>query len=85
MRFIRIVDRKIIHLEQRINKQLDEASALSSELLELSLAKKCVAASKALLIEKGGRPFNLPGMLSYDQAQAIQASVHQYLNSSATR
>jgi len=64
MRGIRDVERKI--------EQTDS--------VEATIAKGYVAAVRALLLEDGNPPLELPGMRIYEQAQAIQASLQKCLD-----
>jgi hypothetical protein len=71
MRGLRDVERKI---EQAENK---EAETVSNT--EAQVAKGYVAAVRALLLEDGEPPLELPGMIIYERAQAIQASLARCL------
>ncbi|WP_430163111.1 transposase [Paenibacillus algorifonticola] len=79
MRAIRDFERKIEQMEKNISKQSDEADTSIGGMAEINLAKKYIAAARALLLEGGNSPPNLPGMLIYERAQAIQASLSRYL------
>ncbi|MBG9795599.1 hypothetical protein ABD76_25320 [Paenibacillus dendritiformis] len=85
MRGIREVERKIEKIESRVNEtEISTASETakeqaSTEMAEAQIAKKYIAAVRALLLEDGDPPLELPGMLIYERAQAIQASLAQCL------
>jgi len=84
MRGLREVERKVEHAEKKAievgranNKtQHDETSVVSTEA---QVAKGYVAAIRALLLEDGEPPLKLPGMMIYERAQAIQASLARCL------
>ncbi len=80
MGFIRDLERKIEQVEIRINNEPDEADTSSGEWAEIKTAKRYIAATRALLLDGGNPPYNLPGMLIYERARAIQASLSRYLN-----
>ncbi|MBP1993824.1 hypothetical protein [Paenibacillus eucommiae] len=52
----------------------------SLEVTEAQIAKGYVAAVRALLLEDGDPPLELPGMLIYERARAIQASLQRCLD-----
>ncbi|SFF21201.1 hypothetical protein SAMN04487969_11864 [Paenibacillus algorifonticola] len=80
MRVIRDFERKIEQVEKCISKQPNEADTSSGGMAEIKMAKRYMEAARALLLECGDPPPNLPGMLIYERAQAIQASLSRYLN-----
>lgn len=80
MRFIRDLERKIEQVETRIDNEPDQADTSSGEWAEIKAAKRYITATRALLMEGGNPPYNLPGMLIYERARAIQASCSRYLN-----
>jgi hypothetical protein len=82
MRGIRDMERKIEKAESRASIDADIAASVSEvsvEMNEARIAKKYVAATRALLLEDGDPPLELPGMLIYERAQAIQASLARCL------
>lgn len=88
MRGVRDIERKIEQAEARaIEAVLEESNPLdaraaateSSEVTEAEIAKGYIAAVRALLLEDGDPPLELPGLLIYERAQAIQASLARCL------
>jgi hypothetical protein len=88
MRGIRDIERKIEQVEKQAaeienteSEQLhpETATAESPEVTEAQIAKGYVAAVRALLVEDGDPPLELPGLLIYERAQAIQASLQRCL------
>ncbi|WP_253187276.1 transposase [Paenibacillus sp. GP183] len=71
MRGLRDVERKIEQVENK------EPETISNT--EAQVAKGYVAAVRALLLEDGEPPLELPGMIIYERAQAIQASLARCL------
>ncbi len=57
-----------------VEKKADKIDSLESEV-----AKDYVAAIRSLLLEDGDPPLNLPGMLIYENAKAIQESLQKCL------
>lgn len=93
MRGIRDIERKIERKIEQVETQAAEtenveseqphpetATTESPEVTEAQIAKGYVAAVRALLIEDGDPPLELPGLLIYERAQAIQASLQRCLN-----
>ncbi|SDO85368.1 hypothetical protein SAMN04487897_12462 [Paenibacillus sp. yr247] len=86
MRGIRDVERKIEQTESRVSKNEDVTMSVSAgeqttlEMAEARIAKKYIVATRALLLEDGDPPLELPGMLIYERAQAIQASLARCLD-----
>jgi hypothetical protein len=86
MRGIREVERKIEQIENRASENETIAASESAkeqptaEMAEAQIAKKYIAAVRALLLEDGDPPLELPGMLIYERAQAIQASLARCLD-----
>lgn len=87
MRGIRDIERKIEKVEAAAAaseeasapKEVTEAAA-TPDLTEAQVAKKYVAAVRALLLEDGDPPLELPGMIIFERAQAIQASLERCLS-----
>ena len=89
MRGLRDVERKIEQAEKKATEaaqaNADESPDSSSVvagatvLAEAQVAKGYMAAVRALLLEDGEPPLELPGMLIYERAQAIQASLERCL------
>ena len=89
MRGLREVERKIEQVEKKAVKtartdnevQPDDSDIEAGEvsLLEAQVAKGYVSAVRALLLEDGEPPLELPGMIIYERAQAIQASLARCL------
>lgn len=89
MRGLRDVERKIEQVEKKITEasqanataEHDSLSATPEAAVykEAQVAKGYVAAVRALLLEDGEPPLELPGMLIYERAQAIQASLQRCL------
>jgi hypothetical protein len=81
MRGLRDVERKIEQAENKTGQIVSDT--------EVQVAKGYVAAVRALLLEDGEPPLELPGMIIYEKAQAIQASLARCLTkkraSSASR
>jgi len=78
MRGIRDVERKIEKAESRTSGDADIAASVPETTVDMNearIAKKYIAATRALLLEDGDPPLELPGMLIYERAQAIQASL----------
>ncbi|WP_245809740.1 hypothetical protein [Cohnella massiliensis] len=84
MRGLREVERKIEQVEKNAVEaaQANEGVATDTSCVrtetiasEAQVAKGYVAAVRALLLEDGEPPLKLPGMLIYERAQAIQASL----------
>lgn len=57
-----------------VEKKSDKNASLESEV-----AKEYIAAIRSLLLEDGDPPLNLPGMLIYENAKAIQESLQRCL------
>jgi hypothetical protein len=49
-------------------------------MTEAQISKGYVAAVRALLLEDGDPPLELPGLIIYERAQAIQASLQRCLS-----
>jgi hypothetical protein len=88
MRGIREIERKI---EQAENKSTDALefegdqpstglNGSPKEWQEAQVARGYIAAVRALLLEDGEPPLELPGMMIYERAQAIQASLQRCLD-----
>jgi hypothetical protein len=63
--------------------EISEAKSEQSEFpeaTEAEIAKGYIAAVRALLLEDGDPPLELPGLLIYERAQAIQASLQRCLS-----
>lgn len=88
MRGIRDVERKIEQVEiqateigQTESETFKEVVVTESrEVAEAQIAKGYIAAVRALLLEDGDPPLELPGLLIYERAQAIQASLQRCLS-----
>lgn len=87
MRGIRDVERKIEQMESKAteiseteSEQPKETALESPEAAEAEIAKGYIAAVRALLLEDGDPPLELPGLLIYERAQAIQASLQRCLS-----
>lgn len=85
MRGIRDIERKIEKAEAKQVAAADagESSSESSTaqvLIEAQVAKKYVATVRALLLEDGDPPLELPGMIIFERAKAIQASLERCLS-----
>lgn len=59
---------------REVERKLDQTDSRESDI-----AKGYLAAVRALLLEDGNPPLDLPGMRIYQQAQAIQASLQKCL------
>jgi len=85
MRGIRDIERKIEQIEKQAGKKETDVQSESTkeqpaiEVTEAQIARKYIAAVRALLLEDGDPPLQLPGMLIYEHAQAIQASLARCL------
>ncbi|MDF2683605.1 MAG: hypothetical protein K0R47_4795 [Brevibacillus sp.] len=88
MRGLRDVERKIEQAEKKAMKTAQTSEGEGSDVShteaqavvsEAQVAKGYVAAVRALLLEDGEPPLELPGMLIYERAQAIQASLARCL------
>jgi hypothetical protein len=82
MRGIRDIERKIEHVEAQATETASDqgtATSESPEIVEAEIAKVYIAAVRALLLEDGDPPLELPGLLIYERAQAIQASLARCL------
>lgn len=80
MRGIREVERKIEKAEARHTAVSENSDSVSyAQKTEVEVAKKYVAATRALLLEDGDPPLELPGMIIFDRAKAIQASLERCL------
>jgi hypothetical protein len=87
MRGLRDVERKIEQAENQAAASVEEnvkrnGSSVALETVidtEVQVAKGYVAAVRALLLEDGEPPLELPGMIIYERAQAIQASLARCL------
>ncbi len=92
MRGLRDIERKIEQVETRAGDTESEqprgesepprgesATVESPEVIEAQIAKGYVAAVRALLLEDGDPPLELPGLLIYERAQVIQASIERCL------
>ncbi len=89
MRGLRDVERKIEQAEKKATEAAQanadaspDSSSVAAEttvLAEAQVAKGYMAAVRALLLEDGEPPLELPGMLIYERAQAIQASLERCL------
>ncbi len=89
MRGLRDVERKIEQAEKKETEaakandhgtpDCSGAAAEQTAPSEAQVAKGYVAAVRALLLEDGEPPLELPGMLIYERAQAIQASLARCL------
>lgn len=86
MRGIRDIERKIEQAEIRAVEKESEpsqekaAAVESPGVTEAEIAKGYVTAVRALLLEDGDPPLELPGMLIYERAQVIQASLQRCLD-----
>lgn len=83
MRGIRDVERKIEQVETtatEISETESEQQSESPVATEAEIAKGYIAAVRALLLEDGDPPLELPGLLIYERAQAIQASLQRCLS-----
>jgi len=83
MRGIRDVERKIEKVEKRTGEHetsVKSAAESTAAITEAQIAKKYISAVRALLVEDGDPPLELPGMLIYERAQAIQASLTRCLH-----
>lgn len=82
MRGLRDVERKIEQVEQTGSQQepvsSDEQSG-SSKRAEAQIAKRYIAATRALLLEDGEPPLELPGLLIFERAKIIQESLERCL------
>jgi hypothetical protein len=80
MRGLRDVERKIERVEKK-TMEADVSGTVTGEatLVETRVAKGYIAAVRALLLEDGEPPLELPGMIIYERAQAIQASLARCL------
>ncbi|MBD2872996.1 hypothetical protein IDH41_31100, partial [Paenibacillus sp. IB182493] len=84
MRGLRDVERKIEQAEKKAmnasQANVDVSpTAETTVLAEAQVAKGYVSAVRALLLEDGEPPLHLPGMMIYERAQAIQASLARCL------
>jgi hypothetical protein len=84
MRGLRDVERKVEQAEKKANEAVQTNAVANSDSgapanTETQVAKGYVAAVRALLLEDGEPPLDLPGMLIYERAQAIQASLQRCL------
>jgi hypothetical protein len=88
MRGLRDVERKIEQAEKKAAEiaqtsvtqpRISDAEPAEEALVETQVAKGYVAAVRALLLEDGEPPLNLPGMIIYERAQEIQASLARCL------
>lgn len=89
MRGLRDVERKIEQAEKIAAEAMQAYAGATPDpshtapeaavLAETQVAKGYVAAVRALLLEDGEPPLKLPGMLIYERAQAIQASLARCL------
>lgn len=81
MRGLRDVERKIEQVEKKATAEHNcfSATAEAEVCNEAQVAKGYVSAVRALLLEDGEPPLHLPGMLIYERAQAIQASLQRCL------
>jgi hypothetical protein len=89
MRGLRDVERKIEQAEKKATEAAQantdaspDSSSIAAQttvLAEVQVAKGYTAAVRALLLENGEPPLELPGMLIYERAQAIQASLERCL------
>lgn len=89
MRGLRDVERKIERTEKKATEAVQpnaeaapdasRAAVEAAVLAEAQVAKGYVAAVRALLLEDGEPPLELPGLLIYERAQAIQASLARCL------
>jgi len=88
MRGIRDIERKIETVEKQAteNAKLEseqpdsEKKSPSPEVIEAKIAQGYIAAVRSLLLEDGDPPLELPGLLIYERAQAIQASLQRCLS-----
>jgi hypothetical protein len=82
MRGIRDIERKIEQAEAGApeTEEMELPAPETAEVTEAQIAKGYVAAVRALLLEDGDPPLELPGLLIYDRAQAIQASLQRCLS-----
>jgi hypothetical protein len=89
MRGLRDIERKIEQAEKKAITEAQASAKASPHALsdapeapsykEAQVAKGYAAAVRALLLEDGEPPLDLPGMLIYERAQAIQASLQRCL------
>ncbi|XEC94812.1 hypothetical protein AB6A23_26600 [Paenibacillus tarimensis] len=89
MRGLRDVERKIEQAEKKAAEasqanadatpNSSSATAETTVLAEAQVAKGYVSAVRVLLLEDGEPPLHLPGMMIYERAQAIQASLARCL------
>jgi hypothetical protein len=89
MRGLRDVERKIEQAEKKSIEVIQANAAAKHDTSsdtpeaeisrEAQVAKGYVSAVRALLLEDGEPPLELPGMLIYERAQAIQASLQRCL------
>jgi len=89
MRGLRDVERKIEQAEKKATEAAQANDDATADALgavagktvssEAQVAKGYIAAVRALLLEDGEPPLELPGMLIYERAQAIQASLARCL------
>lgn len=85
MRGIRDIERKIEQMEPRaaegepVPANPSAQQQPTAQQAEAQIARKYIAATRALLLEDGDPPLRLPGMLIYERAQAIQASLARCL------
>ena len=89
MRGLRDIERKIekVEIQATENEKLESGSSDSEtessespEVTEAKIAKGYIAAVRSLLLEDGDPPLELPGLLIYERAQAIQASLQRCLS-----
>lgn len=78
MRGIRDIERKIEQVES--SAAAVDSTEQATNAQEAQVAKKYVAAVRALLLEDGDPPLKLPGMIIFERAQAIQASLARCLD-----
>ncbi|WP_431090529.1 hypothetical protein [Paenibacillus sp. 8b26] len=82
MRGIRDIERKIEQVESKalVTEKTEQSESQPAEMTEAQIAKGYVAAVRALLLEDGDPPLELPGLIIYERAQAIQASLQRCLS-----
>jgi hypothetical protein len=89
MRGIRDIERKVekVEIQATENEKLEsepfdsvKESSEWPEVMEAKIAKGYIAAVRSLLLEDGDPPLELPGLLIYERAQAIQASLQRCLS-----
>ncbi|WP_135557785.1 transposase [Paenibacillus cymbidii] len=82
MRGIRDIERKIEQTEAKAAARTDSGQTETKDtaVTEARIAKGYMAAVRSLLLEDGEPPLELPGMIIYERAQAIQTSLQRCLD-----